>query len=221
VSVRAKSAKLLFVTIDVEEITFNRGFYTVDVRYFYKIKGDAYTLVNKPNEICGLAVFDKRVILFGSEGNAKIFTSNTVLGGLDQQAIARTNLPMAVVEAVDPIVLSMKLVDVKEHRCRDNDIVDIPCFIADSFEGELLLDPGNRIVLVTLGQFSIVKLERNSQLLIPAYDYCMPDKECIGSNEDDPCSLFAKINFPVDEFFPPDTLECPDGYREARANFIR
>ncbi len=60
VSVRAKSAKLLFVTIDVEEITFNRGFYTVDVRYFYKIKGDAYTLVNKPNEICGLAVFDKR-----------------------------------------------------------------------------------------------------------------------------------------------------------------
>jgi hypothetical protein len=121
---------------------------------------------------------------------------------------------MAVVEAVDPIVLSMKLVDVKEHRCRDNDIVDIPCFIADSFEGELLLDPGNRIVLVTLGQFSIVKLERNSQLLIPAYDYCMPDKECIGSNEDDPCSLFAKINFPVDEFFPPDTLECPDGYRD-------
>ncbi len=29
VSVRAKSAKLLYVTIDVEEITFNRGYYTV------------------------------------------------------------------------------------------------------------------------------------------------------------------------------------------------
>jgi hypothetical protein len=44
----------------------------------------------------------------------------------------------------------------------------------------------------------------------------MPDKECIGSNEEDPCTLFARIHFPVDEFFPPDTLECPEGYREAR-----
>lgn len=221
VSVRAKSAKLLYVTIDVEEITFNRGYYTVDVRYFYKIVGDAYTLINRPNEICGLAVFDKRVILFGSEGNAKIFTSNTVLGGLDQQSIERTNLPMAVVEAVDPIVLSMKLVDINEHSHRDCDVAEIPAFIADTFDNDLLLDRSCRIVLVTLGQFSIIKLERNSQLLIPAYDYCMPDKECIGSNEDDPCSLFARINFPVDEFFPPDTLECPEGYREAKANHTR
>jgi hypothetical protein len=33
--------------------------------------------------------------------------------------------------------------------------------------------------------------------------------------EEDPCTFFAKIHFPVDEFFPPDSLDTPDGYREA------
>ena len=31
---------------------------------------------------------------------------------------------------------------------------------------------------VTLGQFSIIRMERDTQLLIPAYDYCLPEKEC-------------------------------------------
>ena len=39
-----------------------------------------------------------------------------------------------------------------------------------------------RRVYVTLGQFSIVRLERDSQLLIPVYDYCMPEKECTSGN---------------------------------------
>jgi hypothetical protein len=206
----------LYVTIDVEEITFNRGYYTIDLRYFYKIKGEAFSLVNRANEITGLAVFDKRVILFGSEGSAKVFTSTTALRELDNHTIETTNLPVAVVEAVDPIVLGMKLVDVCDHHKGDPGVFEIPGFIAESFPSELLIDLTSRRVLVTLGQFSIIKLERNTQLLIPSYDYCMPDKECIGTNEEDPCQLFSRIHFPVDEFFPPDTLECPEGYREAR-----
>jgi len=54
--------------------------------------------VNRSCPITGLAVFDKRVILFGSEGSAKIFTSDTALGGLDEHALTKTNLPTAVVE---------------------------------------------------------------------------------------------------------------------------
>lgn len=217
VSVRAKTAKLLYVTIDVEEITFNRGYYTLDLRYFYKIKGEAFSLVNRPSEITGMAVFDKRVILFGSEGSAKVFTSKTTTRDWDTRTIESTNLPIGVVEAVDPIILGMKLVDVCDHHKKDDQgIFEIPGFIAESFPSELMLDPSPRRVLVTLGQFSIIKLERDTQLLIPSYDYCMPDKECIGSNEEDPCTLFSRIHFPVDEFFPPDTLDCPEGYREAR-----
>ena len=62
---------------------------------------------------------------------------------------------------------------------------------------------------VTLGQFSMVRLERDSQLLIPMYDYCMPTRECAGGDEDgdeDPCEIFRQIRFPVGEFFPPSTL---------------
>ncbi|NMA25907.1 MAG: hypothetical protein GX936_09620 [Clostridiales bacterium] len=219
VSVRAKSAKLLYVTIDVEEITFNRGYYTVSLRYFYMIKGEAFSLVNRPAEISGLAIFDKNVMLFGSEGSAKVFTSAVAVNDITSSTLASTNMPIGVVEAVDPIILGMKLVDVSDHHHRgDNCVYEIPNFISECFPCELLFDRADRRVLVTLGQFSIVKLERNTQLLIPSYDYCLPDKECIGAGEDDPCKLFSRIHFPVDEFFPPDTLEYPEGYRETKAS---
>ena len=48
-------------------------------------------------------------------------------------------------------------------------------------------------------------MERASQIMIPAYDFCIPDKESSRSDTstEDPCSLFQKIKFPTDEFFPP------------------
>jgi hypothetical protein len=217
VSIRAKSAKLLFVGIDVDEISFNRGYYTVDLRFYYKIKGEAFSLVNRPSEITGLCVFDKRVILFGSEGNAKVFTSG---GYHPHHSALGNNLPVAVVEAVDPIILGMKLVNVCDCHNYDPAVYDVPNSIAEAFESDILLDNAERRVLVTLGQFSIVRLERDTQLLIPSYDYCLPEKECLGSSDEDPCTLFSRIQFPVDEFFPPDTLDCPSGYREAKASII-
>jgi len=218
VSVRARSAKLLYADIDVEEVTFNRGYYTIDVRYYYRVLGEAYTVINKPVEISGLAVFDKRVILFGSEGNAKIFTSKTVLGGDDFCELAYNNLPTAVVEAVDPIVLGMKLVDVCDNCCEFG-VSEVPEQISDNFGGDLAFDNPNRRVYVTLGQFSIIRLERDTQLLMPSYDYYMPDKECLGSGDDDACTLFSRIHFPVEEFFPPDTLDAPEIYREAKEQY--
>lgn len=62
---------------------------------------------------------------------------------------------------------------------------------------------------VTLGQFSIIRLERDTQLLTPVYDYCVPEKECPcdgGSCQEDPCELFRKVQFPVGEFFPPNSI---------------
>lgn len=98
ISIKAGTAELLYVYIDVEPVGFNRGFYTVDVRYFYRVTADAFVGAARPVEICGLAVFDKRVILFGSEGNAKIFSSETAFEALDEQNIRKSNLPTAVVE---------------------------------------------------------------------------------------------------------------------------
>ncbi|MDR0446074.1 MAG: hypothetical protein LBH17_03455 [Oscillospiraceae bacterium] len=218
VSVRARGAQLLFADIDVEEVTFNRGYYSVDIRYFYRVQGEAFTLLNKPVEIAGLAVFDKRVILFGSESSAKIFTSRDSMTAPAADTQEAANLPTAVIEAVDPIVLAMRLVDVPD-KSNEFTVSEIPSQIAENFGDELVFDNTSRRVYVTLGQFSIIRMERDTQLLIPSYDYFVPDKECLGAGDDDACSLFSRIHFPIDEFFPPDTLEAPEGYREARGKY--
>ena len=66
-------------------------------------------------------------------------------------------------------------------------------------------------LFVTLGQFSIIRMERDTQLLIPAYDYCVPSKDCSLRSGDepgqqDPCEMFQQVQFPVNEFFPPNTI---------------
>ena len=98
-SVRSGRAELLHAYIDVEPANYNRGFYSVDIRYYYRITAEAFLGGGRPAEICGLAVFDKRVLLFGSEGSAKIFSSRR---GPEEAgpACGRSSLPEAVVEAV-------------------------------------------------------------------------------------------------------------------------
>ena len=108
-------AELLYTYIDVEPVVFNRGFYTVDMRFFYRVTLNAYCSNPRPIEVEGLCVFDKRVILFGSEGNAKIFSSEMRVDALDRQLLELSNLPTAIVEAVDPIVLDAKLVDPRQR----------------------------------------------------------------------------------------------------------
>ncbi len=177
----------------------------------------AYLSSPIPVPVEGLCVFDKRVILFGSEGNAKIFSSCYRENAPDPQAMMKTNLPTAVAEAVDPLVLDAHIADVCERRC-DCDLAEIPAFINNFFDGELSTGGEARRVYVTLGQFSIVRLERDSQLLVPVYDYCMPEKECSGGGGDkeDPCCLFRNIQFPTNEFFPPNTICRPETYEDPK-----
>jgi len=222
VSVRAGCAELLYAYIDVEPVSFNRGFYTVDVRYFYRITADAFVGTARPAEVSGLAVFNKRVVLFGSEGGARIFSSQETAGGADVQGLPRSSAPIAVVEAVDPLILSLKLVDVCERRPADCGCADIPASVAGCFQEDLVMGGEVQRLYVTLGQFSLIRLERDTQLLIPVYDYCIPEKECpceCGcSCQEDPCELFRKVQFPVGEFFPPNSVTPRgDSYQEVRA----
>lgn len=69
--VRGGTAELLYVYTDVEPVTFNRGFYSIDMRFFYRVTLQVGTGTPRCTEAEGLCVFDKRVILFGSEGSAK------------------------------------------------------------------------------------------------------------------------------------------------------
>ena len=220
VSVKAGCAELLYAYIDVEPVTFNRGFYTVDVRYFYRITADAFVGAARPVEITGLAVFDKRVILFGSEGSAKVFTSTGKNCGSDIQGLPATTAPTAVVESVDPIILGMKLVEVCQCHHHDN-CCEIPPAVCACFPKELVTGGDVHRLFVTLGQFSIIRLERDTQLLMPAYDYCMPEKDCdcgCDCRQEDPCELFRKVQFPVGEFFPPNHCPAPKSveYQDVR-----
>lgn len=92
-SVKAGCAQLLCAYIDVEPVSFNRGFYAVDVRYYYRITADAFVGAGRPLEVTGLAVFDKRVILYGGEGGARVFTS-------DMPCPSSGGGPQAVVDTV-------------------------------------------------------------------------------------------------------------------------
>lgn len=220
VSVKAGCAELLYAYIDVEPVTFNRGFYTVDVRYFYRITADAFVGAARPVEITGLAVFDKRVILFGSEGSSKVFTSTGKNCGSDIQGLPATTAPTAVVESVDPIILGMKLVEVCQCHHHDN-CCEIPPAVCACFPEELVTGGDVHRLFVTLGQFSIIRLERDTQLLMPAYDYCMPEKDCdcgCDCRQEDPCELFRKVQFPVGEFFPPNHCPAPKSveYQDVR-----
>ena len=164
--VRPKSAELILAQPTVNEVSFNRGYYTVDVTYYYKITGETLT---SGDLITGLSVFDKRVLLFGSEAGAKVFSS------VDDPTIVHTaGLPIAMVETVDPIPLRMNLVE-KEIPCETEQRA-IPQVVLDAFEDDLVFEAERRRVYVTLGQFSIIRLERDTQLLIPAYDYCVPEQ---------------------------------------------
>lgn len=112
----------------------------------------------------------------------------------------------------------MKLVDVCECRPCDCELTEIPPCICACFGSDLCFGGEGKRVYVTLGQFSIIRLERETQLLMPVYDYCMPDKECAcGGGEDDPCEIFRHVKFPVDEFFPPNTIACGDAFRDVQS----
>ncbi len=218
INVKCTKAEIIWVFSDIESVPFNRGFYSVDLKYFFRITLAVFTGLGRPTEVEGLATFDKKVILFGSEGTAKIFASKYKEDAFDPQLWRKTNMPNAVVEVVDPIALGAKVVDIKDKCCQccddDFDLASVPESVCRVFDDSLILGGEQKRVFVSIGIFSIIKLERKVQLLIPAYDFCIPEKECIGATDDNPCDLFERISFPVDEFFPPekcDFTDKPDG----------
>jgi hypothetical protein len=206
VSVKGRFAELVNVFIDVEPVQFNRGFYSVDITYCFKVVLDAYDApCGKAKTVRGVADFNKKVILYGSEGNVKIFSSEFAGSEDDEQEQPASNLPRAVVEAVDPVFLAAKLV---EADCPAEGAT-LPNCLARHLDGSTGCVVPLKDVLVTLGLFSIVKIERNVQMLIPAYDFCVPDKECT-SGTGDPCELFKSLKFPTQEFFPPRFCDLGD-----------
>lgn len=203
-NVRVRCAELLNTYIDVEPVAFDRNHYCIDVTFYYRILADAVVGSCRPATLYGLAVFSKRAVLCGEDSRAHIFRSDTRIGGPDGITRAYANRPTAVVEVLDPMVLSSKI---REACDCANDTVtaQIPSGICSLYDEELVLSGGQRRLFVTLGQFSIIRLERDAQLVIPVLDYSIPTKECcdaVGGCAEDPCEMFSRIPFPAQQFSP-------------------
>ena len=101
------------------------------------------------------------------------------------------------------MILSSCVKDVCDCGCGDV-ICQIPAAIRGMFDEELVLSGDKRRLFVTLGQFSIVRLERDAQLVVPVLDYSIPEKECSDNpgGAEDPCELFSRIPFPTEQFSP-------------------
>ena len=200
---RVRCAELITTDIDVEPVAFDRNHYCIDVTFYYRILADAVIGNTRPATLYGLAVFSKRAVLCGEESRAHIYRSDTRIGQLDGQPRHFHNLPTAVVEVLDPMVLSSKVREVCE--CGYEAVpVQIPKDIRSFFDEELVHSGDQRRLFVTLGQFSIVRLERDVQLVVPVLDYSVPCKECsdMPGGSEDPCEMFSRIPFPAGEFSP-------------------
>ena len=204
VSARVRCADLLYTYIDVEPVAFDRNHYCIDVTFYYRILADAMVGSSRPASLCGLAVFSKRAVLCGEDSRAHIFTSDTRLCAPDGASHRSANRPTAVVEVLDPMVLSSKVKEVCD--CAGQEIAaQIPSGILGMFDEELMLCNDHRRLFVTLGQFSIIRLERDAQLIVPVLDYSIPTKECCdtpGCCAEDPCEMFSRIPFPETQFIP-------------------
>ncbi len=186
--VKTRCVEVSNVCIAVDSVPFKNGYYAVDITFTFRITMDAYehTCTDEAITLKGTAVWNKRVILYGSKGNIKTFNSDETVSGETDQCCRIVNMPKVSVSVVEPIALETKIECVKMTAC-DCEAVAV------------------RSIVITLGLFSVIQLTRPVSILIPTYDYCIPDKECCASAES-PKDVFGRLEFPTEEFFP---SSCP------------
>ncbi len=204
-NVRYKDACVVGCQIGLDEVPFHCGFYQVTVRLYTKLCLEACINLGRPQEFEGIAVTEKRVVLYGSEGNVSIFQSNPNQSGFctcPKKGKAKTNLPVAICEVAEPVVLDVRVVDGQTPCCC--------CCCVDDLQEDLLEVDGRYIddedakkLAVTLGFFSVIRIERPGQYIVNATENSVPEKECVVANEKDPCAIFRNMDFPVSQFAPP------------------
>ena len=209
-NVRVKCAKLCGANIVTEPVQFNSGFYAVDVKFYIGVTFEVCVPLGTAQEFDGVAVLEKRVVLYGGESNVSVFKSDPDANDfctVPEPACGKKNVPTAVVEVVDPIILNARVVELKSdcccHCCCCAD--DLPQSVVSRING-VLTDghDGERILVVSIGLFSVVRIVRPAQYLISATEYAVPDKECHPDENASPCCVFNSMPFPTHEFSPRD-----------------
>ena len=206
-SVRTKSAEICSSQIAVEPVQLSRGFFRVTVRFFVKLELEACICPGKAQSFNGIAAVEKSVVLYGGEGSVHVFRSNLASDSFCTAPSCGemgSNLPVAVVETVDPVVLGTRVVEELSECCCHCCCGDIPTNVRNTV-GELY-ENGSRYLAVSLGFFSVIRIERPEQYLVNAVEFSVPDKECAPADTGSPCDAFRRMAFPIDEFAPGRTV---------------
>ncbi|MBQ9941321.1 MAG: hypothetical protein IJO74_07270 [Clostridia bacterium] len=206
--IRIKNVKVAWVKINTEEMPFNRGYYQIKIRYYFYIVLEG-CVNGTPREFSGIASYDQTSVLCGGECNVSTFRSdvNSVFcgGPIFNSGCSAGHHPQIVLDVADPIVLNLK---VKEKcPCNFGYCVgageELPEQVSCCFDSNIVEHNDSKAVFVSIGIFALIRLQRATQIIVPAGDYCVPDKQCSGgATFDDACSLFRAMSFPVEEFFP-------------------
>lgn len=221
--VRTRCVEVEATCISVDSVPFKSGYYSVDITYRFKITAEAFSKTfcqpQSGTLLCGTALWNKRVILYGGEGNSKVFTSEddfiTPLpiepcDGSFCGSVSNSGMPKATVHVVDPVALDAKFICVPcGNKCICPPSPPPPPPPGGPGHGPGCCPPCDhkqfdRILAVSLGLFSIIQLSRPVSLIVPAYDYCIPCKDCSGqvASSEAPCDVFDRIDFPTEQFFP-------------------
>ena len=151
-NVRVRDVDVISVYIDMQPIPFNRGYYSIDLTFFFDVSLELYGGATVGCErVSGISIFNKKVILYGSEGNVKMFTSESCRDEADLQG--NKVLPKATVQVAQPVALSAKLC---EHcRCGCEPCCVIPDCIASRYGGAFETVEQKNTVYVTIGLFTL------------------------------------------------------------------
>ena len=201
-NIRARSAKVLWAYVGVDEVPFNCGFYRISIRYYVSIELEVCLGIGRTQNLCGIAVLEKNVVLFGGDGGVTTFTSEgngDFCAGPNYNNMSK-NGPIAIVETVEPVILGTNLIDDCCCRPKNDCAHELPDAIIEYLGGNV--DPGydGPRLYVSLGIFSVIRMVREAQLLIQAEDYSVPEKECRPQDNCDPCATFEHLPFPTDRF---------------------
>ena len=217
--VRTRCVEVEATCISVDSVPFKSGYYSVDITYKFKITAEAFSKTfcqpQSGTFLCGTAMWNKRVILYGGEGSSKVFTSEddflTTLplepcDGNFCGSVSNAGMPKATIHVVDPVALDAKFICVPRGNKPGHCPPPPPpppgpgcCPPCDHHRPQF-----DRVLAVSLVLFSIIQLSRPVSLIVPAYDYCIPCKDCSGqvASSEAPCDVFDRIDFPTEQFFP-------------------
>jgi len=204
-SVRVRCSELVSANISIDSVRFNHGFYSVNIKFFVKLTFEA-CVDGHPQEVDGVAVLEKSVVLFGGENQSKSFRSNEDSSNdycaVPHPCACTKNLPTAVVDVVEPIILGVRVMETANECCCCCccTACDVPGSVTSGINGVLSDGEGRKYLVVSIGLFSVVRIVRPGQYLIQATEYSVPDKECVSRENDDPCCVFQSMPFPTAEF---------------------